>query len=90
MSYHSAYFYIRLFGPEYSSCSHIASLLCKEEGRLRLLKKKYRDKNLYFNDDIQGTASVALSGLLTAVKMTNIALKECLKIKQIMFDKTYI
>lgn len=40
------------------------------------LLNKYKQKACTFNDDIQGTASVALSGLITAVKMTKIEMKD--------------
>jgi malate dehydrogenase (oxaloacetate-decarboxylating)(NADP+) len=40
------------------------------------LLKKYESQYLCFNDDIQGTAAVTLSGILAAIKMTNIPLKD--------------
>ena len=52
----------------------------KTENAFRLLNQ-YRDKVTCFNDDIQGTAAVALAGILASERLTGKALKD----ERIMF-----
>jgi malate dehydrogenase (oxaloacetate-decarboxylating)(NADP+) len=40
------------------------------------LLKKYRDRVLCFNDDIQGTATVALAGVYTSTRMTGLKFRD--------------
>jgi malate dehydrogenase (oxaloacetate-decarboxylating) len=46
------------------------------QGNARRLLDRYRDRLCSFNDDIQGTAAVALGALLTAVRRTGRPLRE--------------
>ena len=47
----------------------------KGDDAIRLLER-YKDRYLVYNDDIQGTASVTLAGVITALQIKNEALKD--------------